>query len=102
MTTLVGEGRGSLRGVTCSRSRSGPGSPEPRQAAPPFALGAPPPRSRAPSERPAQRDKGPELLRLREELEELKVLLRLCHDVKAFPNLTAFEYAIRQMTEIAK
>ena len=50
----------------------------------------------------AQRDKGPELLRLREELEELKVLLRLCHDVKAFPNLTAFEHATRQVTEIAK
>ena len=50
----------------------------------------------------AQRDKGPELLRLREELEELKVLLRLCHDVKAFPNLNTFEHAIRQVTEIAK
>ena len=42
----------------------------------------------------ARRDKGPELLRLCEELEELKVLLRLCHDVKALPNPNRFEYAI--------
>ena len=34
----------------------------------------------------ARRDKVPVLLTLREELEELKVLLRLCQDVKAFPN----------------
>jgi len=44
----------------------------------------------------ARRDKGPELLRLCEELEELKVLLRLCHDVKALPNPNRFEYAIRR------
>jgi hypothetical protein len=50
----------------------------------------------------ARRDKAPLLLELREELEELKVLLRLGHDVKAFPNLNAFEHAIRQLTEIAK
>lgn len=34
------------------------------------------------------------MLHLREELEELKVLLRLCHDVKALPNPNGFEYAI--------
>jgi len=39
-----------------------------------------------------RRDKGPELLRLREELEKLKVLLRLCHDVKPLPNPNRFEY----------
>ena len=50
----------------------------------------------------ARRDKEPELLRLREELEEVKVLLRLCHDVKAFPNLNTFEHAIQRVTEIAK
>ena len=49
-----------------------------------------------------RRDKEPELLRLREEVEELKVLLRLCHDVKAFPNLNSFEHAIQRVTEIAK
>ena len=30
------------------------------------------------------------------------MVLRLCQDVKAFPNLNAFEHAIRQMAEIAK
>ena len=43
------------------------------------------------------RDKAPILLDLREELEELKVLLRLCHDVKAFPNFNSFEHSIRSI-----
>ncbi len=47
-------------------------------------------------------DKVPVLLRLREELEELKVLLRLCHDAKAFPNFNSFEHSIVLVTEIAK
>jgi len=47
-------------------------------------------------------DKAPVLLEVREEIEQLKVVLRLCHDVKAFPNLNSFEHAIRQVTEIAK
>ena len=42
------------------------------------------------------------LLALREELEELKVLLRLCQDVKAFPNFNSFECAITHVTDIAK
>ena len=42
----------------------------------------------------ARRDKTPVLLQLREELEELKVLLRLGQDVKAFANFTSFEPAI--------
>jgi hypothetical protein len=50
----------------------------------------------------ARRDKAPVLLDLREELEELKVLLRLCHDAKAFANFNSFEYAITQVTDIAK
>lgn len=36
----------------------------------------------------ARRDRAPVLLELREELEELKVLLRLGQDVKAFVNFT--------------
>jgi hypothetical protein len=36
------------------------------------------------------------LIEVREELEQLKVVLRLCQDVKAFPNLNAFEHAITQ------
>jgi four helix bundle protein len=50
----------------------------------------------------SRRDKSPILHELREELEELKVLLRLCHDVKAFPNFNSFEHAISLVTEIAK
>ena len=50
----------------------------------------------------SRRDKVQILLELREALEELKVLLRLCHDIKAFPNLNSFEHAISLVTEIAK
>jgi hypothetical protein len=50
----------------------------------------------------ARGDKAPVLLELREELEELKVLLRLGHDVKAFANFNSFEHAITRVTEIAK
>ena len=50
----------------------------------------------------ARRDKTPVLLELREELEELKVLLRLGHDVKAFANFNSFEHAMLRVTEIAK
>jgi hypothetical protein len=50
----------------------------------------------------ARRDKTPVLLQLREALEELKVLLRLGQDVKAFPNFKSFEHAITQVVEIAK
>ena len=50
----------------------------------------------------SRRDKAPVLLEIREEAEQVKVVLRLCQDVKAFPNLNSFEHAIRQVTEIAK
>jgi len=50
----------------------------------------------------ARRDKAPVLLEIREELEQLKVLLRLGQDVKAFPNFNSFEHAITLVTEIAK
>jgi len=50
----------------------------------------------------ARRDRAGVLLELREEMEELKVLLRLCHDAKAFANFNSFEHAITCVTEIAK
>ncbi len=50
----------------------------------------------------SQRDKVPVLLELRGTLEELKVLLRLCQDVKAFPNFNSFAHAIAQVVDIAK
>ena len=42
----------------------------------------------------ARHDKAPVLLEIREEVEELKVLLRLCHDAKAFANFNSFEHGI--------
>jgi hypothetical protein len=42
----------------------------------------------------ARRDKTPVLLQPRKELEELKVLVRLGQDVKAFATFKAFEHAI--------
>ena len=50
----------------------------------------------------ARREKEEVLLQIREELEELKVLLRLSQDSKAFPNFNSFEHAIGLVTEIAK
>jgi hypothetical protein len=35
-------------------------------------------------------------------VEELKVLLRLCHDAKALPHFNSFEHAIRLVTDIAR
>src|SRR5262249_47653603 len=49
-----------------------------------------------------RRDKTPVLLQLREELEELKVLVRLGQDVKAFPTFKSFEHTITLVVEIAK
>ena len=50
----------------------------------------------------AQGDKRRALLALREELEELKVLVRLGHDVKAFASFNSFEHATSRVVEIAK
>ena len=48
-----------------------------------------------------RRDKLPLLLELREEVEQLKVVLRWCQDVKAFASFKAFENAIGKAVEIA-
>jgi hypothetical protein len=50
----------------------------------------------------ARRDKAPVLLEVREAVEDLKVLCRLGHDVKAFASFNAFEHAITQVVAIAK
>lgn len=50
----------------------------------------------------SRQDKAPVLYRLREELEELKVLIRLSHDAKAFPNFNSFEHSIGLVTDIAR
>jgi hypothetical protein len=50
----------------------------------------------------ARTDKASALLEIREEVETLKVVLRLCHDAKGFPNFNSFENAIRLVTDIAR
>ena len=50
----------------------------------------------------SRREKRAVLFQIREEVEALKVLLRLCHDAQAFPNFNAFEHAIRQVTDVAR
>ncbi len=46
----------------------------------------------------ARRDKAAILQEIREELETLKVVLRLCEDVKAFPNFNSFEHSFGLVT----
>jgi len=50
----------------------------------------------------ARGDKVSVLLQIREEVEELKVLLRLCHDAKGFPNFNSFEHAIALVVNVAR
>jgi hypothetical protein len=50
----------------------------------------------------SQRDRVATLLALREEFEELKVLLRLGQDLKVFSGLSTFEHAVKQVIELAK
>ena len=50
----------------------------------------------------ARSDKTPVLLELREEIEELKARIRLCHDSKGFAGIAAFEHGSRLVVEIAK
>lgn len=42
------------------------------------------------------------LLEMREEVEQLKVVRRLCQDVKAFGSFAAFEQAVEHALEIAR
>ena len=47
----------------------------------------------------ARRDKAPTLLEIREELEQLKAVLRLGQDVQAFSSFKSFEHAIGRFVE---
>jgi len=47
-------------------------------------------------------DKRPVLEDLRLKIEELKTLIRLCKELKAFPNFKAFETSINKLTVIAR
>lgn len=50
----------------------------------------------------ARSDKTPVLLDLREEVEQMKALMRLCNDAGGFSGLSAFEHGMRLVVEIAK
>jgi hypothetical protein len=50
----------------------------------------------------ARADKREVLLRIREEVEQLKMLLRLAMDVHAFAKLNSYEHAATMTVEIAK
>lgn len=48
------------------------------------------------------RPKGPVLEDLRITLEEIKLIIRICKEVKAFHNFKSFETAINQVTNISR
>ena len=50
----------------------------------------------------AHTDKAPALLEVREEVEQVKAVLRLAHDVQAFASLRTFEHAVVLAVEVAK
>ncbi|MCI0512397.1 four helix bundle protein [candidate division KSB1 bacterium] len=47
-------------------------------------------------------DKVPYLLALREKLEALKILIRLCKDSRVFPNLNSFQYSINEVVGLSQ
>ena len=50
----------------------------------------------------ASKDKRAELLNVRAKVEELKILINICKEIKAFRSFKSFEYAIRSVVNIAK
>lgn len=47
-------------------------------------------------------DKAPLLLQNRERLEDLKIAVRLCKDLKAFVNFNSFQYSINEVVDICR
>jgi len=47
-------------------------------------------------------DKTPHLLELREKLEELKVIIRLCKELQVFPNFNSFQYCFNEVVNISR
>jgi len=48
------------------------------------------------------RDKRELLLKIREEIEELKILIKICKEIGAFHSFKYFEYSVRSTVDIAK
>lgn len=49
-----------------------------------------------------KRDRKVVLLEIREKIEELKILIRICKELKVFKSWKSYEYAVRQVVDIAK
>jgi hypothetical protein len=47
-------------------------------------------------------DKAPLLLKNRERLEDLKLTVRLCKDLKAFQNFNSFQYSINEVVDLCR
>jgi hypothetical protein len=47
-------------------------------------------------------EKVPHLLELRLKLEELKVIIRLCREMKVFPNFNSFQYCMNQVVSLSR
>ena len=47
-------------------------------------------------------EKLPILRELRERVEELKLLVRICKEVRAFPNFKAFEHSVEMVVDISR
>lgn len=47
-------------------------------------------------------EKLPRLLELREHLEELLILIRLCKGVRAFKSFTSFQFAVEQVVSVSR
>ena len=47
-------------------------------------------------------NKVPHLLVIREKLEELKVVIRLCKELRVFPNFNSFQYSINEVLNISR
>ena len=50
----------------------------------------------------AARDKPPELLVLRERLEELLILMRLAKEVRAFKSFQSFQFAVERVVSVSR
>lgn len=50
----------------------------------------------------SQKDKRETLLRVRENLEELKILARIGKEIKAFGSFKSFEYLVKELVEISR
>ncbi|MFH0771205.1 MAG: four helix bundle protein [Candidatus Omnitrophota bacterium] len=48
------------------------------------------------------KDKKDILLQVREKVEELKTLIKICKEIKAFRTFKSFEYSVRSVINIAK